>query len=99
MATSVAAYESEDSGAGNDFGVTPLNSAMTIRPDHDALERHFHARTAVRALRELRRQTEAAFVFASERGGPMTRFNVSKMVEAAGERAGLPYAHPHMLWH
>jgi hypothetical protein len=21
------------------------------------------------------------------------------MVEAAGERAGLPYAHPHMLWH
>ena len=53
----------------------------------------------LRALRELRRQTEGAFVFASERGGPMTRFNVSKMVEAAGERAGLPYAHPHMLRH
>jgi integrase len=43
------------------------------------------------ALRELRRQTEGEFVFASERGGPMTRFNVSKMVEAAGDRAGLPY--------
>jgi integrase len=53
----------------------------------------------LRALRELRRQTEGAFVFASERGGPMTRFNVSKMIEAAGERAGLPYAHPHMLRH
>jgi type 1 fimbriae regulatory protein FimB/type 1 fimbriae regulatory protein FimE len=53
----------------------------------------------LRALRELRRQTEGAFVFASERGGPMTRFNVSKMVGAAGERAGLPYAHPHMLRH
>jgi hypothetical protein len=36
-------------------------------------------------------------VFASERGGPMTRFNLSKMIEAAGERAGLPFAHPHML--
>jgi integrase len=53
----------------------------------------------LRALRELRRQTEGAFVFASERGGPMTRFNVSKMIEAAGDRAGLPYAHPHMLRH
>jgi type 1 fimbriae regulatory protein FimB/type 1 fimbriae regulatory protein FimE len=53
----------------------------------------------LRALRELRRQTEGAFVFGSERGGPMTRSNVSKMVEAAGERAGLPFAHPHMLRH
>jgi type 1 fimbriae regulatory protein FimB/type 1 fimbriae regulatory protein FimE len=53
----------------------------------------------LRALRELRRNTEGAFVFASERGGPMTRFNVSKMIEGAGERAGLPYAHPHMLRH
>ena len=53
----------------------------------------------LRALRELRRQTEGAFVFASERGGPMTRFNVSKMIAAAGERTGLPYAHPHMLRH
>lgn len=48
----------------------------------------------LRALRELRRQTDGAFVFASERGGPMTRFNVSKMVEGAGDRAD-----PHMLRH
>jgi integrase len=53
----------------------------------------------LRALRELRRATEGAFVFESERGGPMTRSNVAKMIEAAGERAGLPYAHPHMLRH
>ena len=53
----------------------------------------------LRTLRELRRQSQGAFVFASERGGPMTRFNVSKMIEAADERAGLPYAHPHMLRH
>lgn len=55
----------------------------------------------LRALRELRREQEppSAFVFTSERGGPMTRSNVSKMIEATGERAGLPYAHPHMLRH
>ncbi|MFZ2081574.1 MAG: tyrosine-type recombinase/integrase, partial [Xanthobacteraceae bacterium] len=53
----------------------------------------------LRALRELRRQSTGAFVFASERGGPMTRFNVSKMVKAVGKRAGLEYTHPHMLRH
>jgi type 1 fimbriae regulatory protein FimB/type 1 fimbriae regulatory protein FimE len=53
----------------------------------------------LRALRELRRQSQGAFVFASERGGPMTRFNVSKMIAAAGDRAGLSYSHPHMLRH
>lgn len=53
----------------------------------------------LRALRELRRATEGAFVFESERGGPMTRSNVSKMIEAAGHRAALAYAHPHMLRH
>jgi integrase len=53
----------------------------------------------LRALRELRRSSTGAFVFASERGGPMTRSNVSKMIEAAAERAGLPYGHPHMLRH
>ena len=29
----------------------------------------------------------------------MTRSNVSKMMAAAGKRAGLSYAHPHMLRH
>src|SRR3974377_179604 len=32
----------------------------------------------LRWLRERRRQSRGAIVFASERGGPMTRFNVSK---------------------
>jgi type 1 fimbriae regulatory protein FimB/type 1 fimbriae regulatory protein FimE len=55
----------------------------------------------LRALRELRREQEpqSAFVFTSERSGPMTRSNVSKMIETTGVRAGLPYAHPHMLRH
>jgi integrase len=55
----------------------------------------------LRALRELRRQQleKSAFVFTSERGGPMTRSNVSKMIEVAADRAGLPPVHPHMLRH
>jgi len=55
----------------------------------------------LRVLRELRRSQElqSAFVFTSERGGPMTRSNVANMIEAAGDRAGLPHLHPHMLRH
>ena len=54
----------------------------------------------LRALREVRRRATGAFVFASKRDGqPMTRSNVSKMMAAAGKRAGLPYSHPHMLRH
>jgi len=55
----------------------------------------------LRALRELRRNQKppSAFVFTSERAGPMTRSNVAKMIEAAGNRAGLPHCHPHQLRH
>jgi hypothetical protein len=55
----------------------------------------------LRALRELRReqQPESAFVFTTERGGSMTRSNVAKIIESAGDRAGLPHKHPHMLRH
>jgi integrase len=42
----------------------------------------------LRALRELKRQqTESAFVFTTERSGPMTRSNVAKMIESSGYRA------------
>jgi type 1 fimbriae regulatory protein FimB/type 1 fimbriae regulatory protein FimE len=55
----------------------------------------------LRALRELRREQKppSAFVFTSERGGPMTRSNVAKMVEGASDKAGLSHIHPHMLRH
>jgi type 1 fimbriae regulatory protein FimB/type 1 fimbriae regulatory protein FimE len=55
----------------------------------------------LRTLRELQRdqQPRSAFVFVTERGGPMTRSNVSKMIESAGDRAELPPCHPHMLRH
>ena len=52
----------------------------------------------LRALRELRREQkpELAFVFTTERGGPMTRSNVAKMIDSAGDRAGLPHCAPHL---
>ena len=55
----------------------------------------------LRALRELRREQEpeSAFVFTTERGGPMTRSNVAKLIDGAGRRAGLPHCHPHQLRH
>lgn len=55
----------------------------------------------LRALRQLKRDGEStAYVFSSERGGPMTTSNVRKMVARAGELARLGFpVHPHMLRH
>lgn len=55
----------------------------------------------IRALRQLQREQQppSAFVFCSERGGPMTRFAVNKMIRKAGNEAGIPNCHPHQLRH
>jgi len=55
----------------------------------------------LRNFRELRREQdpESAFVFTTERGGPMTRSNVGKLIDAAAKRAGLAHCHPHQLRH
>ena len=55
----------------------------------------------LRALRELKREQEpqSVFVFTSERGGPMTRSNVAKMITKAGTEAGIAHPHPHALRH
>lgn len=53
----------------------------------------------LRQLRALRKESESAFIFTTERGGPMTRDNVNKMLKKAGENAGLGRVHPHMLRH
>jgi type 1 fimbriae regulatory protein FimB/type 1 fimbriae regulatory protein FimE len=55
----------------------------------------------LRLLRQLRRDyPEGPYLFASERGGPMTSSNVRKLVTRAGQAAGLPFpVHPHMLRH
>ena len=55
----------------------------------------------LRLLRRLQREyPDAPFVFITERGGPLTRSTVSKLVARAGQNAGLPFpTHPHMLRH
>ena len=54
----------------------------------------------LRALRQLQRDYPGAYVFSTERGGPMTTATVRKMVTRAGEVAKLSFPiHPHMLRH
>jgi integrase len=56
----------------------------------------------MRALRKLQREQEprSPFVFTSERGSPFTTAGFARLVERAGEAAGLGFkAHPHMLRH
>ena len=54
----------------------------------------------LRMLRELQRNTEGAFVFQTERGGPFTADAVNRLVKRIGERAGFPFlVHAHMLRH
>lgn len=56
----------------------------------------------MRALRRLQREAGAKlpFVFTSERDAPFTTAGFARMVERAGETAGLGFkAHPHMLRH
>jgi type 1 fimbriae regulatory protein FimE len=55
----------------------------------------------LRLLRRLQREyPDVPFVFTTERGGPLTRSTVSKLVSRAGHEAELPFpVHPHMLRH
>src|SRR3954447_16248621 len=56
----------------------------------------------LRALRKLQREQEprSPFVFTSERATPFTTSGFAKLMERAGEAAGLGFpAHPHMLRH
>ena len=55
----------------------------------------------LRSLRQLHRDwPDSAYLFATERGGPMTASNVRKLVARTGALAKLPFpVHPHMLRH
>ena len=56
----------------------------------------------LRALRQLKRDwaDSGAYVFVTERGGPMTPGNVRKLISRCGTAAKLPFpVHPHMLRH
>jgi len=62
---------------------------------------HFLEGDEIRALRKLKRsEPESAFVFCSERQGPLSSNAVYKIVSRAGNEAGLDLSvHPHMLRH
>ena len=55
----------------------------------------------IRALRKLRRDNPTeAYVFISERGGPMSTLGFHHLIARLGKAAKLPFAvHPHMLRH
>jgi type 1 fimbriae regulatory protein FimB/type 1 fimbriae regulatory protein FimE len=66
---------------------------------------HYLERDEVNGLKLLQRQQEAdgikcAYVFVNERGQPFGRMGIGRMIERAGEAAGLPFpTHVHMLRH
>ena len=62
---------------------------------------HYLEGDEMRALRRVRREyPNGPFVFSTERGGPLSRSTVNKLVERAGQNAGLSFpVHPHMLRH
>lgn len=54
----------------------------------------------LRALRQLKRDYPAAYLFISERGGPMSAAAAREVIMKAGELADLPFpVHPHQLRH
>jgi len=61
---------------------------------------HYLEGDELRALRKLQRRAKTAFVFSSERQGPLTVSAVYKLVAKTGQIAGLEFPiHPHMLRH
>lgn len=69
-----------------------------IKNGNDAT--HYLEGDELRALRKLQRSYEGPFVFVTERGGPLTRSAVNKLIERAGRQANVGFpVHPHMLRH
>ena len=62
---------------------------------------HYLEGDEMRVLRRLKRESPSnPFIFVTERGGPMTRFTVGKLIKRAGDVAGIEFpVHPHMLRH
>jgi type 1 fimbriae regulatory protein FimB/type 1 fimbriae regulatory protein FimE len=63
---------------------------------------HYLERDELAGLKRLQREQEpkSAYVFVNERGQPFGRMGIGRMIERAGEAAGLPFpVHAHMLRH
>jgi site-specific recombinase XerD len=71
-----------------------------LKGSHDST--HYLERDELTGLKRLQREQEpkSAYVFVNERGQPFGRFGIGRMIERAGEAAGLPFpVHVHMLRH
>ena len=76
-------------------------SIHVIRLKNGKAATHYLEGDEFRALRRLRREyPHSPYIFVTERGGPLTRSTVNKLVERAGRLAGIEFpVHPHMLRH
>jgi len=62
---------------------------------------HYLERDELAGLKRLQREQEAksGYVFVNERDQPFGRMGIARMIERAGEAAGLKHCHVHMLRH
>jgi type 1 fimbriae regulatory protein FimB/type 1 fimbriae regulatory protein FimE len=61
---------------------------------------HYLAGDEMRVLRALRRESQGAFLFVSERGAPFSPSGFAKLMERVGKAAKMPFkVHPHQLRH
>src|SRR5262249_8975517 len=62
---------------------------------------HYLERDELAGLKRLQREQEpkSAYLFVNERGEPFGRMGIARMIERAGEAAGLKNCHVHMLRH
>jgi type 1 fimbriae regulatory protein FimB/type 1 fimbriae regulatory protein FimE len=83
----------------------PRRTIMVRRLKGSTDSVHYLERDEVNGLKLLHRQQQAdgikgAHVFINERGQPFGRMGIGRMIERAGEAAGLPFpVHVHMLRH
>jgi site-specific recombinase XerD len=71
-----------------------------LKGSHDST--HYLGRDELAGLKRLQREQSlrAAYVFVNERGHPFGRLGIARLIERAGEAAGLPFpVHVHMLRH
>ncbi len=83
----------------------PTRTIMVRRLKGSTNSVHYLERDELNGLKLLRRQqakddTRSAYVFVNERNQPFGRMGVGRMIERAGEAAGLPFpVHVHVLRH
>ena len=69
-----------------------------LKGSHDST--HYLERDELAGLKRLQKDATSPYIFVTERGTPFGRMGIARLVERAGEAAGLPFpVHVHMLRH